>query len=278
MRPSRVDGLGAHLARDHEMGRVGTEWRKEEMGLTPAEERIMNGSMWADFCDKLKGAGELICTPESPDDVMNRALGHRLLLRLLRGGLEGSIDYADPQYPDFFRLVDETKHALNDNPDNYYLNCIIDGRFDYRITGKKGTVPWFSIGAKVRGDVKEWISTGEVSVENLIVEEDGSFEIIASQKEQEGNWLRMTEDTSMLVVRQTYGDRSKEQVYTLEIECLNPERPNNNLDPRPRPPSRLPSTRWKCQAGFEMLRGLVGATDLDGFVRARRRPGHPFSS
>ena len=138
MRPSRVDGLGAHLARDHEMGRVGTEWRKEEMGLTPAEERIMNGSMWADFCDKLKGAGELICTPESPDDVMNRALGHRLLLRLLRGGLEGSIDYADPQYPDFFRLVDETKHALNDNPDNYYLNAPISGKYEYRIRGRRG--------------------------------------------------------------------------------------------------------------------------------------------
>jgi hypothetical protein len=33
------------------------------------------------------------------------------------------------------------------------------------------------------------------------------------------------------VVRQTFGDRSEEHVAELSIECLNPERPNNNLDP-----------------------------------------------
>jgi len=37
---------------------------------------------------------------------------------------------------------------LNDNPDNFYQNCVIDGRFEYRIRGTRGTVDWFSLGTK----------------------------------------------------------------------------------------------------------------------------------
>jgi hypothetical protein len=202
------------------------------MGLSKAEQRIMDGSMWNDFCDRLKAAGQLITTGDSPDDVMNRALGYRYLTRLLRGGLEASVDYADPQYPDFFRLADETKGVLNDNPDNYYQNCVVDGRFDYRITGKKGTVSWFSIGSKAnQGQIAGMVSSGEIDSRNMIFNDDGSFEILVSAKQQPGNWLPMNEDTRMLIVRQTFGDRSKEEITTLAIECLNPERPNNNLDP-----------------------------------------------
>ena len=202
------------------------------MSLTKAEQRIMDGSTWDDFCDRLKAAGKLVTTSDSPDDVFNRALGYRLLTRLLRGGLESAVDYADPQYPDFFRLADETKGVLNNNPDNYYQNCVVDGRFDYRITGKRGTVPWFSIGSKANeGEVIGMVSTGEIDSRDMHMEDDGSFEILVSATEKPGNWLPMTENTRMLIVRQTYGVRSEEEVYRLQIECLNPERPHNNLDP-----------------------------------------------
>ena len=205
------------------------------MSLSKAEQRIMDGSTWSDFCDQLKAAGELLCSADSPDDVQNRAIGYRFLTRLLRGGLESTVDYADPQYPDFFRLADETKHLLNDNPDNFYQNCVVDGRFDYRITGTRGTVPWFSIGSKAnKGEVVGMVSTGEIDSRNMIFNDDGSFEILVSQKQQpgdSGNWLPVTEDTRMLIVRQTFGDRSAEEITQLSIECLNPERPNNNLSP-----------------------------------------------
>ena len=203
------------------------------MALSKAEQRIMDGSTWSDFCDQLKAAGQLLTTPDSPDDVMNRALGYRFLLRLLRAGLESSVDYADPQYPDFFRLADETKGILNDNPDNFYQNCVVDGRFDYRITGKRGTVAWFSIGSKAnKGAIAGMASTGEIDSRDMSFNADGTFEILVSQKEQPGNWLPMTKDTGMLIVRQTFGKRSEEEVTTLKIECLNPERPNNNLNPK----------------------------------------------
>jgi len=196
-----------------------------------AEKRILDGSVWDDFCDQLKGLGQLIRRPETPKDPLNQALGYRYLSRLLRGGLESSVDYADPQYPDFFQLADETKGVLNDNPDNYYQNCVIDGRFDYKITGTRGTVPWFSLGSKGSSEPGNMKSTGEVDSTRLTFDDDGRFELMCSARPQSGNWLPLTEDSRMIIVRQTFGNRSEEEIAVLHIECLNPERENNTLVP-----------------------------------------------
>ncbi len=197
-----------------------------------AEQRILDGSAWNDFCDRLKALGELVRRAETPHDVQNQALGYRYLTRLLRAGLEGSVDYADPQYPAFYRMADETKKVLNDNPDNFYQNCIIDPRFEYRISGTRGSVRWFSLGMKAgKGDAGGMASTGELDSTQMTFGDDGRFEIHVSREPQPGNWLPMTDDSRIIVVRQTFGDKQTEEIARLEIECLNPERPDNTLDP-----------------------------------------------
>jgi hypothetical protein len=204
---------------------------KEEKTME-AEERILTGHVWSDFCDRLKAAGELVRADGNPTDLMNQALGYRYLTRILRAGLERSVDYADPQYPAFYRLADETKKVLNDNPDNYYENCAVDPRFDYRIFGQRGSVKWFSVGVKAGGgNVESMASTGEIDSSQLSFDEEGRFEIWMSREKKPGNWLPMTDASSNIVVRQTFGDRKKEQRAELQIECLNPERANNNLVP-----------------------------------------------
>ena len=196
------------------------------------ETRILDGAVWDDFCDRLKDLGGLVREPGTPTDVVNRAQGYRFLTRILRAGLESAVDYADPQYPAFFRMADETKKILNDNPDNFYENCVIDGRFDYRIRGQRGTVKWFSLGVKAgAGDAGSMASTGEIDSSQLTFEPDGSVEIIMSKEPKPGNWLKMTEESGILVVRQTFGNRREERRAEFTIECLNPERPNNNLAP-----------------------------------------------
>ena len=133
-------------------------------------------SVWVDFCDQLKELGDLVRRPETPDDPQNRALGYRYLTQLLRAGLEAVVDYADPEFPAFYRLADETKKMLNDNPDNYYQNCVVDGRFEYRITGTRGTIPWFSLGTKGSAvDASRMLSTGEIDSTRMHFEEDGRF-------------------------------------------------------------------------------------------------------
>jgi hypothetical protein len=152
--------------------------------------------------------------------------------QLLRAGLESSLDYANPQYPAFFRMADETKKMLNDNPDNYYQNCVIDGRYDYRITGTRSTVSWFSLGSKGAAvDVADMIETGNIDSTQLDFNADGSFEILASSEKKPGNWLPLASNSAMILVRQTFGNRNEEEPTKLHIECLNPTDPNNNLTP-----------------------------------------------
>jgi len=210
------------------------------MAADEALERLLSGRTWEEFCDRLKAAGALVRAEEVPKDPLNQALGYRFLTRLLRAGLERSVDYADPQYPAFYRLADDTKKILNDNPDNYYENCSVDPRFEYRLWGRRGTVRWFSIGVKAGGgNVDAMTSTGEIDSSQIDFAEDGSFEIRLSRERPSGpgpgreprNWLPMTDASTNLVVRQTFGDRRSEQRAEIHIECLDPERPNNNLVP-----------------------------------------------
>src|SRR5512145_1387445 len=180
------------------------------------ERRIVDGSVWEAFCDRLKEAGKLVLGPEPPADAFNRAIGFRCLAQLLRAGLESALDYADPEFPAFFRLADETKKMLNDNPDNYYQNCRVDPRFEYRIRGRRGTVDWFSLGTKGSSvDAGRMVDTGHIDSSQMRFEPDGTFEILVSREKRAGNWLPMTERTRSIVVRQTFGDRAKERIAEL---------------------------------------------------------------
>src|SRR5688572_32036119 len=109
------------------------------------EQRIADGTAWAEFCDNLKEVGKIILRPETPDDLFNRAEGYRYLTRLLRAGLENAVEFSDPRFPQFFQLANETIKIGNDNPDNFYQNVNISGKYDYRIWGTRGTVNFLSL-------------------------------------------------------------------------------------------------------------------------------------
>ena len=203
------------------------------MAPTEAEQRILDGRVWDDFCESTQGGGRTRASPRRPQGPLQP--GSRLPIPdadPARRDSRSSVDYADPQYPAFFRLADETKKILNDNPDNYYENCKIDGRFDYRITGTRGTVKWLSFNVKSGGgNIDAMSNEGLIDSSQMEFDADGRFEILMSQEKKPGNWLPMTENSGMLIVRQTFGNRREEHRAEIEIECLNPDRPNNNLIP-----------------------------------------------
>jgi len=72
---------------------------------------------------------------------------------------------------------------------------------------------------------------GHLNDAEIEIAQDGSFEIIASQSEQAGNWLRMTSDTKQILLRQTFLHREHETPVEVEIECLQSEGPPPPLDP-----------------------------------------------
>ncbi|HEY7776280.1 MAG TPA: hypothetical protein VIC02_07035, partial [Kineobactrum sp.] len=64
-----------------------------------AAARVLDGSAWADFCDALKEAGQLLDAEQAPQDVFNRTEGYRYLSRMLRAGLESFLESGDPLFP-----------------------------------------------------------------------------------------------------------------------------------------------------------------------------------
>jgi hypothetical protein len=198
-----------------------------------SERRILDGSSWADFCDALKRAGDVILRDASPRDAFDRAEGFRYLSRLTRVALESHIEFADPMAPVFRRPAHETVKIGADNPDNYYESAAVSGEYEYRIRGTRGTVHYLGFGTYVGsyGSGGRMGQSGYLEGEDLVIEPDGSFEIILGCDERSGNWLRMEPDTSLLIVRQTFEDRESEQIAELSIERLGAEGPPPPVTP-----------------------------------------------
>ena len=108
--------------------------------MSEAEDRVSSGRSWAEFCDALKRAGEQIQRADAPSDPFTRAEGYRYLSRLARAGLEWYVEFNDPAFPVLYRPSHETIKIGADNPDNIYEKAVVDGRHDYRIRGKRGSV------------------------------------------------------------------------------------------------------------------------------------------
>jgi hypothetical protein len=187
-------------------------------------EKLRSGELWQEFCDALRDSGEQILDATVPADDLTRAEGFRYLTRLLRLSLEKNIEFASADYPQFYSLSHETAKIGNDNPDNYYQNCAVDGRREYRIYGNRGSVSYLSIETKAGSFAGggAMAPTGHVELEQLQVDENGDFELLVSTREQPGNWLPMTPDSDNILVRQTFRDRQSEQRAELHIECLDP--------------------------------------------------------
>ena len=180
------------------------------------------GRAWTEFCQALEKAGDVILRDTAPATALDRAEGYRYLTRLAREMLYSTVENADPDRPRFHEL-DLVKIGA-DNPDNVYLSATIRGDRTYRITGTRGTISYFSIGSKANRYAKDgtMASTGDLADKDLTVREDGTVEIIASATEHDGNWLPLAPDSTGLVVRQTYLDRTTETPGAWHIERVDP--------------------------------------------------------
>ncbi len=186
------------------------------------EERVKSGKAWEEFCDNLKLAGASLMYPGTPRDAFNQAEGLRYLTRLTRGGLEAFVEYSDPAFPVLRRMAHETVKLGADNPDNYYFNAQIIGKYDYRLTGRRNTVHYLGFFTQNGnyGTTGGMAPCGSLEHSGLKLEPDGSFEIILSKSPRGKNWLKTEDDTSMVMVRQTFLNRFTETAAEVSIENL----------------------------------------------------------
>ncbi len=102
------------------------------------------------------------------------------------------------------------------------MNATVSGARRYRIRGQRGSVPILSFGTKANRYTIDgtMASTGEIDSADMAVAPDGSFEIIVSRDQVGGNWLPLADDSSMVIVRQTFLDRRAEVPATVAIEAI----------------------------------------------------------
>ena len=198
-----------------------------------ALERVMDGSSWSDFCDLLKAAGDVLTREGSPADPLTRAEGLRYLSRLTRAGLEAFVEHNDPLHPVLRRVVHETVKMGADNPDNYYLNAEIDGRYTYRIRGKRNTVHYLELAVQKGsyGESRGMPPTGHLDGRELVLDADGGFEIWLTNERRGDNWLRTEPGTGTVIVRQSRLDPATEQLAELVLERVGGEGERTPLTP-----------------------------------------------
>ena len=159
---------------------------------------------WEKFCDDLKVTGRSIAGLSTADNELDRAEGYRYMLRMLRLGLLAELEYADVQYPQIWQSETTTMKSAVNNPDELYHDLIFDGRETYRILGDRGNTPLieFTVYEGRLGSSETSKTIGHISEEELIVEPDGSFEVILSQDYHEGNWIKTTPGSNTVLIRQ----------------------------------------------------------------------------
>ena len=178
---------------------------------------------WEKFCDELKASGKLIT--ENSDNEVHQLEGFRYLLRLLRLSTEMYFEHSSVNHPSFYCLSHETGKIGADNPDNHYLNANINSEMNYRIYGDVGDVAYLSFGLKenrysIDGTM---ISHDEIELDNMVTDENNSFELILSKENNDyKNFLKLADTSNMLIVRQTYKDKTTDKRANINIELLEP--------------------------------------------------------
>ena len=145
-----------------------------------------------------------------------------MLTRLLRGALESKLEYGRPAQPSLVCTCHETIKIVGENPDNHYLGASLDGKYDYRIWGTRGDAKWISFNLFSGGGFGGWgPGTGAtLHEEQMHIEPDGTFEVVISQREHAGNWLRSEPETRSLAIRQTFLDKRNQRHAELHIERI----------------------------------------------------------
>jgi len=168
------------------------------------------------FLDALETSRQLILS-ETSEDGTDRAEGLRHIVRLIEMQNAPATDDHDVAHPHVSRCPSVVCKVGFDNPDFTYINVApISAEYTYRIFGKQGTVPYISM------QVFDTVFGGEIFMtsEDLIVEPDGSYEIILSATPQEGNWMELKPGARRFILRNGFYDWSNEIEASVQVEVV----------------------------------------------------------
>ena len=171
------------------------------------------------FLDALQTSRELVLSTTSEDGT-DRAEGLRHIIRLIEMQNAPATDDHDVANPHVSRCPSIVCKVGFDNPDFTYISVTpISAEYTYRIHGKRGTVPYISMQIFDNPLGGEIVMTSE----DLIVEADGSYEIILSGTEPtdyEGNWMKLKPGALRFILRNGFYDWDKEVEASVAVEVI----------------------------------------------------------
>lgn len=174
---------------------------------------------WEDFCEQLKAAGAVLARPATPRDDLTQAEGLRKLARMIRMGLEATLEYADTRHPEVYPLVTPTTLGEGETSDARYHQTMIDGSRTYVLSGERGDAPFIELtvyAGKIGIDAHS-AQVGALTEHELKVDAEGRYEIILSPEKHPGNWIRTTREATCVFIRQYAHDWSRTVGATFNI-------------------------------------------------------------
>jgi hypothetical protein len=179
-------------------------------------------AIWEEFCEELKVAGRQVAALTPGKLEVDSAEGYRYITRMLRLGLLAELEHVDPRHPVIWESETPTMKSAGNNPDELYHELLFDGSGTYRITGQRGSTPLFEFtvyeGRLGSSDSSKYV--GHLMEDDLIVDEQGRFEIVLSPKPHPGNWIETTPLSNVVLIRQYrfdwQQDRPAEMTVTRE--------------------------------------------------------------
>lgn len=200
----------------------------------PSDRRVLNGELWDLLVAKVADLRSLVWSDGVPADPLVRAEGLRYLLRFLAAGIAACVEYDDTETPELGRYIENHMSWGLDNPDCNYSYTRLRGDATYRISGNRGTARHLELqvntGHMSDGNFTGWRAVSAITGDELTTDGDGDFELFLSAREHAGgNWLRLDERASFLLVRQYFEDWEHERPAELVIEQIGFRYPPGSL-------------------------------------------------
>ncbi len=176
---------------------------------------------WRAFCARLSAVGDVLAADPFPVSENERARCTRHLTRQIVMALQAEVEHADAMHPTFHRYEEPWVQWGGPNPDNVYTRAAIDPAATYRVSGNVEGVR-AAIFSLVDGDMHlgRFGVFSECTLDDLVVEPDGTVEIVISPDRHDRNWMESHGDARMLLVRQYLCDWEHDRAATLTIERI----------------------------------------------------------
>ena len=183
--------------------------------------------IWETFCDELKRAGSIVDRPATPDHEIDRAEGYRYLTRLLRVGLDLTLEFADPAAP--VLMPAQARHFGDggNTADCLYLHAVVDGGRRYRIRGTRGSAPLIEVGLYAGKIGLDPVSrrVDALLEDQLVVDQDGCIDIGVGTVDGCANTMHSEPSANYVFVRQYSPDWRQTIPAELVIEPVDDQAP-----------------------------------------------------